>query len=289
MPQISCVMPIFNGVIYLEEAIQSILGQSFSDFELLLIDDCSTDHSVAVMEKMSQLDSRIRILKNEVNLGLPATINLGIRNSKGEFVARMDQDDISEPTRFQKQFDFLRSHAEIDIVGSWWEYFPKSIVLKMPTDHCGIKMYSVLNNPMGHPTVLFRKKEVIEKVGFYDVTAFPVEDYEFWCRGLDRVQFANIGEVLLKYRIHEAQSSNQKSDKQQLLSKNLRIGQIKKILAVDFIAKKFIDLLDHPQKSNLSLFMALSVLFFINLVRGIYCRKTLAKFFINVLRGHRYV
>jgi glycosyltransferase involved in cell wall biosynthesis len=288
-PKISCIIPVHNGGEYLAGAIESILSQTYRNFELLLVDDGSTDCSLEIMKKYQEQDARVRVSVNGINLGLPITLNSALQNSAGEFIARMDADDLALPTRFEKQVQFLLNHPNIDVVGTWWEYFPMPTVPIVPTDHCSIKVFTLLNNPMGHPTVMFRKQRMRDAVGFYNEKAYPVEDYEFWCRGLDHLRFANLGEVLLRYRIHEAQISNQKSQRQQMLSKDLRIAQIRKVVTRDSIAEHFIDFLDQHRKPRFNDLCKIGIVVIANIFLGVFCRYTFSKFVFNVLRGKRHV
>ena len=117
-PMISVVMPVYNAEKYVAEAVESILQQTYTDFEFIIIDDCSTDNSYGILQTYAAKDIRIRLFKNDVNNKLPNTLNFGIAQSNGKYIARMDADDISLPERFAKQVEFMESHPEIGVCGT---------------------------------------------------------------------------------------------------------------------------------------------------------------------------
>ncbi|MBO6186449.1 MAG: glycosyltransferase [Chryseobacterium sp.] len=205
-PFISVLMPIYNGEKYLKESIDSILGQTYENFELLFINDASTDASENII--LSYHDSRIVYVKNEQNLGLIKTLNKGLDLAKGEFIARMDQDDIALPTRFQKQIDIFHKNPEIGVCGTWFTSFGESIqekTLHHPVDSEAIKISLLGRSSLGHPTVMLRKA-AIENLR-YDENYQSAEDYEFWV-SLSRVtRLYNIPESLLRYRVHHTNIS----------------------------------------------------------------------------------
>lgn len=205
-PFISVLMPIYNGEKYLEESIDSILGQTYENFELLLINDASNDASENII--LSYLDSRIVYIKNEQNLGLIKTLNKGLDLAKGEFIARMDQDDIALPTRFEKQIDIFHKNPEIGVCGTWFTSFGEGIkekTLQHPVDSGSIKINLLGRSSLGHPTVMLRKS-AMENLR-YDENYPSAEDYEFWV-SLSRVtRLYNIPESFLKYRVHQTNIS----------------------------------------------------------------------------------
>ena len=119
-------MPVYNAEKYIVEAVDSILNQTYSDFEFIIIDDCSTDASYEILQSYAAKDNRIRLFKNDVNKKLPKTLNFGISQAKGKYIARMDADDISLPERFAKQIKFMESHPEIGVCGTWLVEFSKT-------------------------------------------------------------------------------------------------------------------------------------------------------------------
>jgi glycosyltransferase involved in cell wall biosynthesis len=202
-------MPVYNGESFFREAVQSILGQTFTDFELLVINDGSSDRSVEIMD--SYHDPRIRLVHNERNLGLIATLNKGLDLARGEYIARMDCDDLSHPKRLEKQVAFLEAHADVSLCGTWIRKFGigKDKICRYHTDPlllvCGLFFDSVL----AHPTVMFRKSMFVEIGLTYDVAYRHAEDYELWVRASKFHKLGTIAEVLLDYRIHPAQVSSE--------------------------------------------------------------------------------
>lgn len=195
-------MPVYNGEKYLHEAIDSILNQTFLDFEFLIINDGSTDNSALIIKEYS--DPRI-IYYEQVNQGLAGTLNHGIGLSKGEYLARQDQDDISLPDRLEKQVDFLEAHPACGMVGTWAEILEidKRAMRyhKHPHDNIILKFELLFDNPFVHSSVMIRK-EVFQTIGIYstDKSRQPPEDYEFWSRIARKYEVANIPEILQIYR-----------------------------------------------------------------------------------------
>ena len=203
MPKISVVMPVYNtDEEYLREAIESILNQTFTDFEFIIINDGSTNNAENVI--LSYKDSRILYLKNQENLGLIKTLNYGFDLVKGKYIARMDSDDISLPTRFEKQVEFFDKNPDIGILGTWFNCIPKNRIVETFPNDKDIKEYLLVNsNIIGHPTVMIRKSIVEIFEVKYDENHPYVEDYALWLSLIDKVKFANIPEILLDYRIHK--------------------------------------------------------------------------------------
>jgi len=210
-PLISVILPVYNGALYLREAIESILNQTYTNFEFIIINDGSKDNSEEIIKSYN--DNRI-IYISQKNIGLAATLNIGIKISKGKYIARMDQDDISLPERFEKQIDFLEKNKDYDILGTWAKIFPDKTnkrFHKHPTDNIKLKYFLLFNNPFVHSSVMIRKS-VFEKIGLYseDKNRQPPEDYELWSRIARVSKIANIPEVLLNYREVSTGMSNDK-------------------------------------------------------------------------------
>lgn len=197
-------MPVYNGEAFLRDAIKSVLDQSFRDFELLIVNDGSTDGSAGIISSFS--DSRIRVINNPARLKLSGALNRGMENALGKYIARMDADDVSVPTRLEAQFDFMESYPEIGMCGGRLRSFGKhpssGTVFKFPESPEEIKAWLLFDNPFAHPTVMWRR-DVFDKSGLrFDGSYYPAEDYELWTRALEHVQGANIARVLLNYRLH---------------------------------------------------------------------------------------
>ncbi|MCT7481732.1 glycosyltransferase family 2 protein [Aliarcobacter cryaerophilus] len=212
---ISVVMSVYNGEKYLAEAIESILNQTYKNFELIIINDGSKDNSVEIIKNYMKQDNRIVLIDRE-NKGLPYSLNEAISIAKGEYIARMDADDISLPTRFEKQIDYMQKN-ELDVCGSYIKIFGdnrKERIIKNPITNEDIRFSLLFFSCLAHPTVMF-KKEVFDKVK-YRVDYKVAQDYQLWCDIVNAdFKIGNIPEVLLNYREHEAQASIEKFKRQQ--------------------------------------------------------------------------
>ncbi len=203
-PQISVLMPVYNGEKYLTEAIPSILSQTFKDFEFLIIDDGSTDKSAEII--LSLKDPRIKYIANEKNMGLPYSLNRGLDLAKGKYIARMDADDIALPKRLQKQAGFMDTHPDIAVLGTWTRTFGgdrAESVHKYFAKDDDIRASLLFNTSLAHPTVMLRKSTLDAYQLQYDASyRYFEEDYDLWVRMSKKNQLANLPEVLLKYRLH---------------------------------------------------------------------------------------
>lgn len=228
--KVSVLMPVFNGEKYLAEAIESLLKQSFTDFELLIINDCSTDQTENIV--LSQTDSRIRLVRNSENLGLAASLNKGMALAKGEYVARMDCDDQCLPERLAEQVAFLDQNPDIHICGTWVQAFRENweMLWEYPTDPDHIRCQMLFNCCLAHPSIMIRK-ETWQNLGLaYDPTFRYGEDYELWLRENLRIRFANIPKVLLRYRLHQKQMSKTQTDLSQSVPFQIRTKALSKLL-----------------------------------------------------------
>lgn len=200
-------MPVYNGAEYLREAIGSVFDQTFSDFELLIIDDGSIDDSALILSSIN--DSRVRLFKHSVNQGLIASLNKVLVLANGDYIIRMDCDDISLPERFEQQYRYMECNPEIGVCGSWIKTIgaKKGRILRRPTRHDEIKASLLFGSYMVHPSVIIRKS-VIERHNLLFNDAYPhAEDYEFWVRMSEVTKLANLDKILLLYRIHSHQIS----------------------------------------------------------------------------------
>ena len=198
-PAISVVMSVYNVEQYIGEAIESILKQTFNDFEFIIVDDASTDNTLLEIKRYR--DERIIIIENEKNLKLAASLNKGLRIAKGKYIARMAGDDISDITRFEKQFNFLEQHSEIDICGTPMKLFgAEEAVWGSLTKDAEIKAGLIWGSTMQHGTVLMRMDTIIKHKLFYDET-FPVgQDWKYWFDVKDYVVFSNFEKPMYFYR-----------------------------------------------------------------------------------------
>ena len=223
-PKLSVILPVYNGLPYLEEAIKSVLHQSFRNFELLVINDGSTDGSMALIEKLD--DPRVRFFQQE-NKGLAATLNGAISLSRGQYIARQDQDDVCFPLRFQKQVEFLDAHPDVGMVGTsaeiWVGNERTNRLLEHPTDDPSLKFNLLFNNYFVHSSIMIRRS-VLEEVGGYseDKSRQPPEDYELWSRVMRKYKVSNLPEVLMAYR--EVPSSMSRAGVNPFLHKIIKIS-----------------------------------------------------------------
>jgi len=200
--KISVLLPVYNCPTYVGAAIESILNQTFEDFELLIIDDGSTDDTPQVLTSYS--DSRIRHIRHE-NRGLAGTLNVGIELALGKYIARQDQDDLSLPERLEKQLAYMEQHSDCALLGTWAQIMEGERLVeryhKHPINPAELSYRLLLNNPFVHSSVMIRKS-VLEKAGGYstDPARQPPEDYELWSRLARQARVANLPEVHLHYR-----------------------------------------------------------------------------------------
>ncbi len=203
---VSVLLPVYNGEKYLRQAIKSILSQTLANFELIIINDGSDDNTADILSSYS--DCRIKIIKNENNLGLVSSLNIGLDLAQGKYLARMDADDISLPDRLKQQFDFMEKNPAVGVCGTAIRLlsdgcFKRSVI--NPSEDAEIKASFLFFNAIAHPSVMIRRE--IYKNFQYSSDFRCVEDYEFWIRISDKTKFHNINKVLLEYRSHSSQKS----------------------------------------------------------------------------------
>ncbi len=214
-------MPVYNCESFVAEAVKSILTQTLTDFELIIIDDHSTDGTCGIIDGFQ--DPRIVFIKKQENSGLINSLNLGLSISKGQFIARMDGDDISHATRLEKQVDFLSEHPDIAICGTWYQLMDSNEIVKNPEVNESIKIAFLDYCALGHPTVMFRKDFITFHKLDYNPDFFAAEDYDLWIRISALGKLANLPEVLLSYRSHAEQVSIKQQAKQSANADRCRI------------------------------------------------------------------
>lgn len=209
-------MSVYNGEKYLDEAIKSILDQSFSNFEFIIINDGSTDGTMKLLEYYKTKDSRIKLITRE-NKGLIYSLNEGLSIAKGKYIARMDADDISLSNRFDEQYYFLEKNGEVGVCGTWVEVFGDGIKTKrwvMPTNDNVLKSTLLYSVPFAHPTVMMRKSLVVKNNLRYNSNYKNAEDYKFWIDISKCTVFANVPKVLLRHRWHRESVTRQADSKE---------------------------------------------------------------------------
>jgi len=210
-------MSVYNGEKYFREAIDSILNQTFTDFEFIIINDDSTDNTSKILN--SYHDQRIKIITNLQNIGLTKSLNIGLQHCHGKYVARLDADDISLPNRLLKQSKFLDENQNIVLIGSLAAIIDsqKKIIetKKKPTDPLVIKFKLLTNNTFLHPSIMFHRKLILQNGGYNEIFRFA-QDYDLYSRLSLKYSLANIPEVLIYYRLNpNSITSNLSSRKEQ--------------------------------------------------------------------------
>jgi glycosyltransferase involved in cell wall biosynthesis len=218
-PLVSVVMAIYNGAPFLEKAIESIVEQSFDNFELILVDDGSEDGSLEIAESFEHRDRRIRVVPRE-HSGLVTALNLGCSLATGEYIARLDSDDIAKPWRLEEQVMYLTANRHVVLLGGSTECIDQDgkvmFVMRWPGWNEGLRDYLLLDCHIAHTTIMF-KREVFMTLGGYRACYEDTEDYDLFLRLSDRYTIDNLPVILCQYRIHEKQVSVRKAH-QQILS-----------------------------------------------------------------------
>ena len=224
-PKISVIMPAYNAEQYISEAIESILNQTYSNFEFIIIDDGSTDRTVEMVQSYS--DPRIRFVQNEHNLGVAATLNRGLKLATGEYIARMDADDIALNNRFEIQVAFMDTHPEVTVLGTAIEKFGMEHGTVLFSEHHeDLKIDLLFSCCFAHPSVMMRA-ETLRHNGFrYDPAFSRMEDYDLWDRISVNHQLSALPDVLLRYRIHASQVTCNKTDMDFAQMRELKKRQI---------------------------------------------------------------
>lgn len=212
-PLVSVLIPCYNVEMYVEESVNSILNQTYTHLEIIAINDCSTDNTGNILRQLAEKDSRITVVNNPENLRLISTLNKGIELCHGDYIARMDADDISLPTRIEKEVDFLESNKDHDIVSTQFYAFrsekPNKYDLNYSPQHDSeLRAYMLFRSGICHPAVLIRKR-IFSELGLkFEQKYLHVEDYALWSEAIYKTKIANIPEPLLLYRVHKNQVSS---------------------------------------------------------------------------------
>ena len=213
-PNVSVIMSVYNGEKYLREAIDSILNQTFTDFEFIIINDGSTDGTREILESYS--DSRIRLIHQE-NIGLTKSLNRGLKLARGEYIARQDADDVSYPERLSYQVVFIEKRPDVVLVGTHASFIDQRgtefSVWRPPATHDAIRKQMLKGNSFCHGSVIFRK-ECLNTVGSYREQFRYTQDYDLWFRISDQYEVANIERILYKFRRNSHTISRKKLSQQ---------------------------------------------------------------------------
>ena len=211
MNPLTVIMPVYNGEMYLEEAVDSILNQTFKDFKLLILNDNSTDSTPEILQAYQKKYQRVEVINKSENVGPANLRNEGIERAQSEFVALMDADDIALPTRFEKQMNVFKTHPNIGVCGTWFTFFgDKEKLIKHNVKPEALKVQFLSSCGIGNPTVMFRKSAI--KDFRFEHQYVPAEDYGLWSEVIQVTDFYNIPESLLNYRWHPNNISQTKED-----------------------------------------------------------------------------
>lgn len=223
--KVSLIMSVYNGEAFLKDTIDSVLSQTFKDFEFVIVNDGSVDNSLMIINQFLSKDPRIKLVNNSKNLGLTKSLNIGIQHSTGEYIARLDAGDFSYPDRFEQQVKFLDQNSDIGLVGTWAyivdDKRKKLKELKYPTDDRIIKKDLIKYNPFVHSSIMFRRS-IATQIGFYNEEYFYAQDYDLYFRLLPIMKFANIPSFLVEYRRYAKSITSTKNREQVLFANKAR-------------------------------------------------------------------
>ncbi|MDQ0492810.1 glycosyltransferase family 2 protein [Paenibacillus brasilensis] len=227
MPKASVILPVYNNSDFVLEAIHSILVQTYSDFELIIIDDGSTDGSAFLISQIA--DPRVIKIFHDTNRGLVASLNEGLNKATGEYILRMDSDDISTPDRLGVQISFMDQNSLIDVCGAAFTTSSGGVMKVNPASHDEIKTWLLFHCCMCHPTIIMRTSMIHQLGVQYDSNYPHAEDYELWNRLVFQVQMANLPINVLYYRQHNGQVSNQHRAIQDATARRIRQRQFSQL------------------------------------------------------------
>ena len=220
-PTVSVLMAVYNCAPYLSAALDSVLAQTFSNFEVVIVDDASTDDTPAILRSYAQRDLRLVLLRNAQNSKLSASLNTGLLVCRAPLVARADGDDLYPPTRLEKQVRFLERHPSVGVVSGYFDRVGDHERLlgrqELPINNDAIRFNLLWESSVCHAAAMYRH-EIIQSVGGYDAAFSTAQDYDLWARLCDLTEFANLPESLMTVRIHAASSSAQRGKEQSRLA-----------------------------------------------------------------------
>lgn len=241
-PKISVLMPVYNSEKYVATAIESILNQTFSDFEFIIINDGSTDNTAKIVQKYARRDSRIKFIDNQINQGLITILNQGLDLCTGEYIARMDGDDISRPERFKLQVDYMDAHPNVGVVGAWVSAFgtKQDIYKYAPV----IKLLDLLIHGcrICHPTAMIRASVLHNNNIRYSKRYPCAEDFAFWMSIAHVSELHNLQTVLLDYRYHATNVSIVHHHQQIISTEQARYDLLASMISNEFNIVKLLDL-----------------------------------------------
>ncbi len=230
-PAISVIMPVYNARPFLKKAINSILHQTFHDFEFLIFDDGSNDGSVDVLSNFK--DARIKLFKSDSNKGYLIHLNVGLSLARGRYIARMDADDIAYPEKLKQQFQFMEANETIGLLGtSYREFGEKENIKHVPERHEDLKLLLLWKNVYCHSTVMIRKSVLTLNGLNYESDYYTSEDYRLWSKISSVSKIAGLDIPLLDYRVHSESISSAKKDFQRSVAKRIQDNNIADFLKI---------------------------------------------------------
>ncbi len=227
-PNVTVYMPVLNGAKYIRKAIDSILGQSYRDFEFIIIDDGSNDDTASVIQKYR--DPRIKLICNKRNIGTAAASNKAMALARGRFVVRMDCDDISLKDRLVTQVAFMEKNPEVAVCGAWIKTFGGTrTIMKYPTKHEEIRAQLLFDSSIANPSTIIRKNIFLDNGLNFKETYKRAEDYDLWVRASDVVRLVNLPRILVKYRIRENYRATESGKKEKVYASEVRRRQVNRL------------------------------------------------------------
>src|SRR3989344_285670 len=226
-PLVSVIMPVYNSESFVKKSVSSVLNKTYRKFELIIVNDASTDKSLAIVKSFQ--DPRVKIINNVKQVGVAAALNRGLHFAKGRLIARMDADDIALRNRFSVKVKFLRKYPDVVLIGTWVtiinEQGRKIKIKKLPEDSQKIKSHILRYNPFIHSTIMLRKS-VLDSVGSYSERYNGAEDYDLFLKVVSTYKTANINKPLLQYRISKSAVTFKQLKKVELQSLQVRLNAL---------------------------------------------------------------
>lgn len=264
-PLVTVLLPVYNRP-SVTKTITSILQQTYTNFELLIIDNASTDNTVKEIRKIN--DPRIKLVVNEVNMGQTYSLNKGLQLAKGKYIARIDSDDIALPTRLEKQVNFLENNLDYGLCGSWVRYMNDNdeltITIKTPISDKGMRLLQNVTCGMYHPASMFRTETIRKNNITYEADIKMAEDYALWGKIMQFSKALNLPEILLYYRRGGSNDSEKYRETMSKESFIVREDICRKQIQNDDLLKKMIKVIDTEKKEKKSIIDVIHLLFFYN-------------------------
>lgn len=256
-------MPVYNSQKYLKESIESILNQTYRNFEFIIVNDGSTDKSEEIIKEYAFKDSRIIFINNKQNQGIAVARNTGISSSCGDLIANMDADDISLPHRLERQLKFIQDNSTCDICIGDMEVVDASgghLYFRIyPKESVSIKNRFLRYNTIPNPCVLYKKTVWAGNFGYDPSCSYGTDDYDFWFKAIKHYNASSVGEVIHKYRLHDLSTIHKKFDlvEKEVLRirvKNIKAGYRPSVLDLIFNFVEFLALYIVPAKARLAVY-----------------------------------